>query len=90
MSLVAYWVLGPQLSTAEGIGVGSSVADLEAAYGPMLTVDTDFDLGPFFSVVLDGSDIWFGGAGFHGLLSATTSDSASAVVSITAGRPSSW
>jgi hypothetical protein len=90
MSFVAYWVVGPQLSTAEGIGVGASVADLEAAFGAMLTLDTDFDLGPFFSVVLDDSGSWFGGAGFHGLLSASPTDSASAVLSITAGRPSSW
>ncbi|HEV2070934.1 MAG TPA: hypothetical protein VGR26_14185 [Acidimicrobiales bacterium] len=40
----------PSLATAEGIGVGSSVAELRAAYGERLRLDPDDPFGPVFEV----------------------------------------
>ncbi len=40
----------PPLTTAEGIGVGSSVAELRGAYGQRLQLDPDDPFGPVFEI----------------------------------------
>lgn len=42
----------PPLATAEGIGVGASLADVRSAYGDRLRVDPDDPFGPVFEVAV--------------------------------------
>lgn len=69
-----------KLATGEGTGLGSSVADLRAAYGTGLRVNPEQEgSGPSFEV---GS---YGAGGLYGLLDGTTD--ASKVTEIAAGEP---
>ncbi len=68
------------LVTPEGIGLGSTVAELRAAYDEALRVNAEQDLyGPSFQV---GA---YGPGGIYGFLDGT--DDASAVTEIAAGQP---
>lgn len=68
------------LATPEGVGLGSTVAELRAAYGEQVRVNPEQEVfGPSFEV---GA---YGPGGVYGLLDGT--DDASTVTEVAAGQP---
>ena len=73
----AYSGSEPSLTTVEGIGLGATVAELDAAYGEALSTEDNPAIGPMWQVE---ADLFFGGG-----LSGIAADSV--VTSIQGGIP---
>jgi hypothetical protein len=87
MTFVGYGSTGV-FQTEEGVGVGSTVADLEAVYGPALTVGIQEDL-PYFAIHLDEHDTPYGGSGYWGFWADDPTHTTRTVTHLNAGAPSS-